>query len=264
MANASLARFSTTSGVALRHRNSQRTSTTTYNQYCRETSFLAHCLLAPVRGFQCRGALTSTRHRLQTSFLHIKSVPLPEAPNSGKLLPPLFPNLIEPLQSMQSEDTVAIRQHLQTTDSDNFDVDVEEYIIQEHNDEQISSDGTVAWSVTFTTYTILLTTCPTDLPVKPNQALPASQSAYHTHLATQESIFRPARHLRFITQNMLHKLHPVNWSAATKHDASVASRAHMHTLTSSNINSRFTQHMCVPLCWKRHALIPNHARAAPT
>ena len=63
---------------------------------------------------------------------------------------------------------------------------------------------------------------------------------------------------------MLHKLHPVSWSAAAKNDASVASRAHMHTPTSSSINSRFTQHMCVPLCWKRHALIPNHARAAPT
>ena len=84
---------------------------------------------------------------------------------------------------------MAIRQHLQTTDSDNFDVDVEEYIIQEHNDEKISSDGTVAWSVTFTTCTILLTTCPADLPVKPNQALPASQSAYHTHLARMCKMF---------------------------------------------------------------------------
>ena len=46
---------------------------------------------------------------------------------------------------MQSEETVAIRQNLQTTDSDNFDVHVEEYIIQEHNDDQISSDGTVEW-----------------------------------------------------------------------------------------------------------------------
>ena len=46
---------------------------------------------------------------------------------------------------MQSEETVAIRQHLQTTDSDNFDVHVEECIIQEHNDDQISSDDTMAW-----------------------------------------------------------------------------------------------------------------------
>jgi len=38
-----------------------------------------------------------------------------------------------------------ILQHLQTTDAHNFDVHVEEYIIQEHNDDQISSDGTVAW-----------------------------------------------------------------------------------------------------------------------
>ena len=45
---------------------------------------------------------------------------------------------------MQSEETVAVRQCLQTTDSDNYDVHVEEYIIQEHNDGQISSDGTVA------------------------------------------------------------------------------------------------------------------------
>jgi len=76
---------------------------------------------------------------------HIQSVPLPEAPNSGEPFPALFPNSGEPLQSMQSEETVAIRQHLQTTDTDNFDVHVEEYIIQEHNDDQISSDGTVTW-----------------------------------------------------------------------------------------------------------------------
>ena len=44
---------------------------------------------------------------------------------------------------MQSEETVAIRQYLQTTDSDNFDVHVEEYIIQEYKNDQISSDGTV-------------------------------------------------------------------------------------------------------------------------
>jgi len=51
---------------------------------------------------------------------HIECVPLPEAPNSGKPLPVLFPNSGEPLQSMQSEETVAIRQHLQVTDSDHF------------------------------------------------------------------------------------------------------------------------------------------------
>ena len=60
---------------------------------------------------------------------HIQSVPLPQAPKSGEPLPALFPNSGEPLQSMQSEETVAIWQHLQTTDSDNFDVHVEEYII---------------------------------------------------------------------------------------------------------------------------------------
>ena len=54
---------------------------------------------------------------------HIQSVPLPEAPNSG-----------EPLQSMQSEETVAIQQHLQTTDSENFDVHVEKYIIPKNPD----------------------------------------------------------------------------------------------------------------------------------
>jgi len=167
---------------------------------------------------------------------------------------------------MQSEETVAVRQHLQTTDSDNFDVHVEEYSIQEHNDDQISSDGTVAWERNISHLhhiATLLTTCPTDLPVKPNQALPAAQSAYHTHLATQESVFRPPA-IYVFTQNMLHKLYPVNWSAAAKNDAGVASRANMHTPISSSINSRFTQHMCVPLCWKHHALIPNHARAAPT
>ena len=37
---------------------------------------------------------------------------------------------------------------------------------------------------------------------------------------------------------MLHKLHPVNWSAAAKNDASVASRAHVHTPTSSNKGAR--------------------------
>jgi len=167
---------------------------------------------------------------------------------------------------MQSEETVAVRQHLQTTDADNFDVHVEEFIIHEHNDDQISSDGTVAWKRNIRQLhhiTTLLTTCPADLPVKPNQVLPAAQSAYYTLLATQESVFRPASHLRFYT-NMLHKFHPVNWSAAAKNDAGVASRAHMHTPTSSSINSRFTQHMCVHLCWKRHALIQNHVRAAPT
>jgi len=88
---------------------------------------------------------------------------------------------------MQSEETVAIQQHLQTTDSDN--VHVEKYII---HDDQISSDGTVAWERNIHHLhhiTALLATCPADLPVKHNKALPAAQSAYHTHLATQESVF---------------------------------------------------------------------------
>jgi len=38
------------------------------------------------------------------------------------------------------------------------------------------------------------------LLVKPNQELPAARTAYHTHLATQESVFHPARHLRFHTK----------------------------------------------------------------
>jgi len=69
VANASLARFSTPSGVALRHRNSRRTSTTTYDRRRRQKSFSAHSLLAPVRGFQFGGVLTSSRHRRQKSFL---------------------------------------------------------------------------------------------------------------------------------------------------------------------------------------------------
>ena len=134
MANASLARFSTPSGVALRHHNSRRTSTTTYNQ------------------------------RLQ-------SVSLPEAPNSGEPLPALFPNSGEPLQSMQSEETV-----------------------------------TVAWERNIRHLHHIaapLTTCPADLPVKPNQELPAAQSAYHTHHATQESVFCLACHLRFHTEHAI-------------------------------------------------------------
>jgi len=107
---------------------------------------------------------------------------------------------------MQSEETVAIQQHLQATESDNFDIHVEEYIIQEHNDEQVSSDGTVpvVWECNIRhlhNIAALLTTCPAGLPVKPNQELPAAQTAYHTHLATQESVFRPARHLRFHTEH---------------------------------------------------------------
>jgi len=128
-------------------------------------------------------------------YWHMQSVPLPEAPNSGEPLPALFPNSGQPLHSMQSEGTVAIWQHLQTTDSDNFDVHVEEYIIQEHGDDQISSDGTVAWERNIRHLhhiTALFTTCPTDLPVNLNQALPAAQSVYHTHLATQESDFSPS------------------------------------------------------------------------
>ena len=94
---------------------------------------------------------------------------------------------------MHSEETVAIQQLLQATDSDNFDIHVEEYIIQVHNDDQISSDGTVAWERNVRHLhhiAALLTTCPADLPVKPNKELPAAQSAYHNHLAAQESVFR--------------------------------------------------------------------------
>ena len=190
-----MTRFSIPSGVALRYRNSRRTSTTMYNQRRRQMSFLAHCLLAPVRGFKFRGALTSTRHRRRTSFLaHTERAPARGSQLGGALASTL-PNSGEPLQSMQSEETVAIRQHLQTTDADNFDVCVEEYIIQEHNDDQISSNGTVAWECNIRHLhhiAALLTTCPTDLLVKPNQALPAAQSVYHTHLATQESDFSPS------------------------------------------------------------------------
>jgi len=72
---------------------------------------------------------------------------------------------------MHSEETVAFRQHLQATDSDNFDIHIEEYIVQEHNEDQVSSDGTVAWERNICHLhhiAALLTTCPADLPVKPN------------------------------------------------------------------------------------------------
>jgi len=91
---------------------------------------------------------------------------------------------------MQSEETVAIWQHLQVTDSDHFDIPVEEYImmiIQEHDNDQVSSDGIVAWERNIRHLhhiAALLATCPADLPVKPNQELPAAQTVYHTHLAT--------------------------------------------------------------------------------
>jgi len=68
-----------------------------------------------------------------------------EASSSGEPLPTLFPNSREPLQSPQAEETVSIQQHLQATDLENFDIHVEEYIIQKHDDKQVSSDGTVAW-----------------------------------------------------------------------------------------------------------------------
>jgi len=101
------------------------------------------------------------------------------------------------------------------------------------------------------------------LATQPRENIPGQGETYFGRIAMMSPFFaQPAIYV--FTQNMLHKLHPVNWSAAAKNDAGFASRAHVHTPTSSNINSRFTQHMCVPLCWKRHALIPNHARAAPT
>jgi len=68
----------------------------------------------------------------------------------------------------QSEETEAIWQHLQATDPDNSDIHVEEYIIQEHNDDQVSSDGTMAWERNirhFQHITAQLTTCPADLPL---------------------------------------------------------------------------------------------------
>jgi len=53
-------RFSTPSDDAIRHRNGQRTPTTTYDRRRRQTSFLAHRVLAPAKGFQFGGALTSS------------------------------------------------------------------------------------------------------------------------------------------------------------------------------------------------------------
>jgi len=73
---------------------------------------------------------------------------LARASTLGEPLQALFPNLGELLQSQQSEETVAIQQRPHSTDSDNFDihvVHVKEYIIRNHNDEQVSSNGTVAW-----------------------------------------------------------------------------------------------------------------------
>ena len=125
---------------------------------------------------------------------HSDYLPLPEASNLWEPLPALFPNSGEPLQSLQSEKTLAIQQHSQATDSENFDDDdhhhVEEYLIREHNDKQVGSDRTVAWEHKVRHLhhiAALLTTCPADLPVQPQQALPAAQTAYHTRLATQES-----------------------------------------------------------------------------
>ena len=60
---------------------------------------------------------------------HTECLPLSEASNSGEPLPALFPNSGEPLQGPQSEETAAIQQHSQTTDSDNCNVHLEEYVI---------------------------------------------------------------------------------------------------------------------------------------
>ena len=164
---------------------------------------------------------------------------------------------------MQSEETVAIRQHLQTTDSDNFDFHVEEYFIQEHNDDQISSDGTVAWERNIRRLdhiAALLTTCPTDLA---NQALPTAQFAYHTHLAIQESVFRPACHLRFLTEHATQALPSQLEHGHQKRRWRRFTRTCAHTDIIKHQLKVYSAHVCVPLCWKRHALIPNHARAAP-
>jgi len=161
-------------------------------------------MLVPVRGFQFGGALTSSGHLRQTSFLAHRVRAPARGSQFGGALTSTLSQFGEPLPSMQSEETVAIQQHLQATDSDNFDIHVEEYIIQEHNDDQVSSDGTMAWERNIRHLhhiAALLTTCPSGLPVVHNQELPTAQTAYHTHLATQESVFRPARHLRFHTEH---------------------------------------------------------------
>ena len=105
----------------------------------------------------------------------------------------------------------------------------EEYIIREHNDKQLGSDGTVAWERKVRHLhhiAALLTTCPAGLPVQPQQALPSqSERGRQKH--------RQRRSARTHTEIIEHQL-------------------------------EVTQHMCVPLCCKRHALIPNPARAAPT
>ena len=101
-------------------------------------------------------------------------------------------------------------------------------------------------SITFATYTISLhysqpawLTC---------QYSPTKRSLQHNLLIILTSLHRspffaqPAIYV--FTQNMLHKLYPVNWSAAAQNDAGAASRAHIHTPTSSSINSKLTVHMC--------------------
>jgi len=167
---------------------------------------------------------------------HSDYLPLPEASNSGEPLPALFPNSGEPLQSPQSEKTLALQQHSQATDSENFDDDdhhhVEEYIIREHNDKQVGSDGTVAWEPKVRHLhhiTALLTTCPAGLPVQPQQALPAAQTAYHTRLATQESAFRPARHLRFHTEHAAQTPPSQLERGRQKQRQRRSSRTHAHT-----------------------------------
>jgi len=82
---------------------------------------------------------------LGTADKRVSCLPLLEASSSGEPLQALFPNSGEPLLSPQSEETVSIQQHLQATDPENLDIHVKEYIIQEHNDKEVSSDGTVAW-----------------------------------------------------------------------------------------------------------------------
>jgi len=249
--------------LTLRHRNSRHTWTTTYDRRRRQTNLLVHELQPLSQASNSEEPLPALGTADRRVSWHSECLPLPEASNSGEPLPALFPNSGEPLQSPQSEETVAIQKHSQATDSDNSNIHGQENIFREHNDEQVSSDGTVAWERNIRHLhhiAALLTTCPAGLRVKPNQVLPAAQKCKPYSPRYTGVRFSPSPPSTFAT----HNLHPVSWSAAAKNDDSVASRAHTCAPTSSSIDSRFTQHMCVPLCWKRHALILNHARAAPT
>ena len=146
---------------------------------------------------------------------------------------------------------MAIRQHLQTTDSDNFDVHVQKYIIQEHNDDQISSDGTVAWERNIRHLhhiAALLTTCPPTKRCLKRNLLIILALLHRSWFFAQPAIY-------VFTQNMLHKLPPVNWSAAANTTpaslhAQKCTHRHHQASTQGLLNT------CVSLCVGSDMLSP--------